>query len=521
MGRTLAALAVLFLLLRVVTVAAYRDTLYCYGLVSHQFSIAEAAYKGHGFTYDAVLTENASKEANRSGRHIPLEEWARLAGSGEYTAYPAADLPGLGYLIAATSRRFGDRLTTRYAMAIQVSVELASLLLFAGCVASVFGPRVALLAGLVYVLGYPFIWPLASKPMRDVFLVGFYACFVAAIVVFARSVGVLSYVLPGLLLATGSLLLWVRPHGYYFGVFVLPLVALLRGRSLCARSIFATMVVLTPWLVFGYPLRQFNLRHYGVADTYALGATLWEKMGIVKDNPYGFVASDEALLPWVQRHYGKHVEYLSPEMNRRLFDHATQVIRDDPGFYLKSVALTCLAMAKTPLDFVPPFPLVEYSSSGLSLRAYARAHPLSLVFKVFNRVLLASFFYGGLLLTLRLVRRRPAQVLEIGILMSPLLFTVIVQALGHFESRYMAVGAWVLVLPWACGLEECIGRCRPWSRGSRHQARAHEDRCNREAQRVPTPRSSVEVGRIGRLPTELVRHLPEPVRAMTVRYQPQ
>ena len=176
MGRTLAALAVLFLLLRVVTVAAYRDTLYCYGLVSHQFSIAEAAYKGHGFTYDAVLTENASKEANRSGRHIPLEEWARLAGSGEYTAYPAADLPGLGYLIAATSRRFGDRLTTRYAMAIQVSVQLASLLLFAGCVASVFGPRVALLAGLVYVLGYPFIWPLASKPMRDVFLVGFYVC---------------------------------------------------------------------------------------------------------------------------------------------------------------------------------------------------------------------------------------------------------------------------------------------------------------------------------------------------------
>ena len=123
MGRTLAALAVLFLLLRVVTVAAYRDTLYCYGLVSHQFSIAEAAYKGHGFTYDAVLTENASKEANRSGRHIPLEEWARLGGSGEYTAYPAADLPGLGYLIAATSRWFGDRLTTRYAMAIQVSVE--------------------------------------------------------------------------------------------------------------------------------------------------------------------------------------------------------------------------------------------------------------------------------------------------------------------------------------------------------------------------------------------------------------
>ena len=111
--------------------------------------------------------------------------------------------------------------------------------------------------------------------------------------------------------------------------------------------------------------------------------------------------------------------------------------------------------------------------------------------------------------------------LEIGVLMSLLLFTVMVQALGHFESRYMAVGAGVLVLPWACGLEECLAWCRPWSRGSRHQARAHEDRGNREAQAVPTPRSSVEVARIGRLPTELVRHPPEPVRAMTVRYQPQ
>src|SRR6266704_656841 len=118
MGRRLLALAALFLLVRVATIAAYR---------------------GHWFAHDPALSGGALSEAKRQGRHIPIEEWDRLQGSGRYVTFPAADLPGLGYLIALTSRWLDDHLTTRWAMAVQVLVEMMSVLLYVRCIVPVFG----------------------------------------------------------------------------------------------------------------------------------------------------------------------------------------------------------------------------------------------------------------------------------------------------------------------------------------------------------------------------------------------
>ena len=61
--RLLLGLAVAFLLVRAATVLAYRDTLYYYGMVSNQFAIAEAAYKGHWFAWDKELAGNVMREA--------------------------------------------------------------------------------------------------------------------------------------------------------------------------------------------------------------------------------------------------------------------------------------------------------------------------------------------------------------------------------------------------------------------------------------------------------------------------
>ncbi len=452
MRREAVALAVLFLLVRVATIALYRDTLYYYGMVAHQYAIADAAYAGHGFAHDPVLSGGALAAAKREGRHVPLEEWTRLPRSGRYVTFPAADLPGLGYLIAWTSRLGTDHLTTRYARAIQVLVELASVLLFLGCARLVYGERAALLGGLVYVFAYPFIWPIASLPMRDLFILGTYASFIAAVFVFLRMGGARGFLIAGGLLGVGSLLLWVRPHGYYFFLVLLPVVLLAPERTVRERAAFGLALVLVPWLVFGYPLRLFNLRHYGVAETDAIGRTLWQHMGIAKENPYGFVLADEGMLPWIKARYGREVEYGSPEMNRLLGDYARRVIREDPAFYLKTVGLSLREMVKTPLDFVPPFPLVEYSSSGLSVGAFARAHPLSFSFKLFNRALLTAFFYGGVFLAVHLGRKRADTRLELAVLMSPLVYASLVQAATHFESRYMATAAWVLILPWGCAL---------------------------------------------------------------------
>jgi hypothetical protein len=446
-GRRLLVVAIALVVVRALTIHAYRETHYYYGLVAHQFAIADAAYAGHWFAWDEVRSGAAFVLANREKRHVPLEEWSRLPSSGRYTTFPATDLPGLGYVIAVTSRWAGGPLTTRYALVIQVAVELAAVLVFVASTAAAFGKRAGFFAGLVYVFGFPFIWPVASQPMRDVFLLGFYAAFLAALFVFARTRGPWSWLLPLALMSIGSLLLWVRPHGYYFFAILVPLALLARGRRLRERAAYAALVVLVPWLMFGLPLRRFNLHHYGVADTHALGRTVWEHMGIVEDNPYGFALDDAALVPWIKRHYGRDVAYGSPEMNRLLSEYAWGVIRSDPAYFGRTVASSLAEMLKTPLDLVPPFPLVEYSRSGMSLVEFARTHPASFAYKVFNRVVLLAFFYGALGATVSLIRRRPERRWELALLLSPLLYTVVVLLLTHFESRYMAVGAWTLVAP--------------------------------------------------------------------------
>jgi hypothetical protein len=382
---------------------------------------------------------------------VPLEEWSRLPRSGRYTTFPAADLPGYGYLIAWTSRASGA-LTTRWATIVQVGVEAAGLLLFLACVAALVDRRAAWLSGLVYVFAYPFIWPVASLPMRDVFLVGYYGAILAAVTVFWRGTGTAALAASAALIAVGSALLWVRPHGYGFNLLLVPLVLFSRRRGLRDRLALASLLVVLPWLVFGRPLQEFNERHYGVADTDAVGRTLWEHMGIVPDNPYGFALDDGAMLPWIEARYGRRVEYASPEMNRILGDYAREVIRHDPVFFLQVLAATLREMARTPLDFVPPFPLIEYGTSGLSLRAYAQARPWAFAFKAANRVLLTVFFYGALVLAARFAVRRRDLGPDLLLLLSPLVFTVAAQALLHAEPRYMATGAWVLVLPFGLAL---------------------------------------------------------------------
>jgi hypothetical protein len=187
-----------------------------------------------------------------------------------------------------------------------------------------------------------------------------------------------------------------------------------------------------------------------------MGRGQWVRMGIAKDNPYGFVLSDEAMVPWIKRYYGRDVDYGSPEMNRLLGEYAEKILREDPAFYVKTVLLVWLQMAKTPLDVVPPFPLVEYASSGLSPTEYLSAYPGQSVYKALNRILLTVYFYGGIVLAIRMLIRRREERWGLAMLLSPLVYTTAVQAATISEPRYMAVGAWVLVLPIAAWLQELL-----------------------------------------------------------------
>jgi hypothetical protein len=449
----------LFLAVRACTLVAYRETVYYYGMVSNQFAIADAAYRGHAFSWDASLTFAALQETRRSGRFVPLEAWEHLPRSGRYTTFPAEDVPGYGYLISVTSRWLASRLTTVYAMAAQIAAEACGVLLFVVAAARVFGAVAAARAGLLYVFAYPFVWPMASQPMRDVFAIAIFSTTVLAASAVPARTPARGFALAVALIGGGSVLLWVRPSAYYFPAFVALLVMFGSGRSLGARLRFAIPAVLIPWLVFGLPFRQFNLRHYGVADTDFLGRTLWEHMGVVKGNPYGFVQDDAALVPWVQRHYGRSVEYASPEMNRLLGDYAREVVRRDPVYFLKTRLYLVGRIAATPLDLMPPFRVVEFRSSGMTLWEYLRSHPGSFAYKALNRVLLTGYFYLGVAAAILVWRRQPEHRHGLLVLLSPLLYTLGTLAWTDCEARGMATAAWVLLLPIATAADRM--RLRP------------------------------------------------------------
>lgn len=452
-GRYVTQFLLLFLVVRTCTVLAYRDTVYFYGMVANQFAIAEAAYKGHSFSWDARLGGAALEETRRSGRFVPLEAWEHLPRSGRYTTFPAVDVPGYGYLISATSRWLGTRLTTVYAMAVQAAAEAFGVLMFLLAAGRVFGEPTARRAGLLYLLAYPFVWPSASQPMRDIFAIPIFSATVLAACAARERSPARETALAVLLIGAGSVLLWVRPSAYYFPAFVALLLLIGRHRTLGARLRFAIPALLVPWLVFGLPFRQFNLRHYGVADTDFLGRTLWENMGVVRDNPYGFVLDDAALVPWVERHYGRSVEYASPEMNRLLGDYAREVVLRDPAYFLKTRLYLVARIAATPLDLIPPFRVVEFRSSGMSVLQYLREHPGSFAYKALNRVLLTGYFYLGLAAAIVVWRRYPGHRNTLLVLLSPLLYTLGTLAWTDCESRGMATCAWVLLLPVALVLQ--------------------------------------------------------------------
>ena len=457
----LLAIAGLFLAVRLATIYVYNvhyRHYYYYGMVAMSFAVADGKYYGHPNAEDRTLVSAAQQLANRTNRFVPLEDWATLPRSGEYRTHAPNDIPGYGYLIAWTSRWFGGRLTARYAMAIQVVVEMIALLLFVWCVLELCGPVVAWLTGLLYLFAYPFLWPIASQPLRDVFALASFSFAVAAAVLVMRKRGWPIFALASILIAFAALFLWCRPTGYYFffGTAVVALFA--RQVDLKRRLALAAALFLIPLLVFGLPYKRFNVKYYGTASTSFQGVWLWEGMGIIKDNPYGFVENDLAIIPFVQS-LGLPDTEISPRVNEMLLRYSLNVIKKDPLYYAKTVAKRCGFILLSPLQLELPF--VRFTSppaaDAPSLLAYLGQYPKESALKFALWVLPGAFFYLGLFAAGWLWWRQRNLRLELLLLQLPLVYTLAYQIPLHFESRYLAVGAWVLVLPIAC-LLTTVGR---------------------------------------------------------------
>lgn len=443
--KNLLILSILFIVARIFTSYIYKDVYYYYGMISNQFSIAEAYYEGHDFSYEKKGMDNPSKTASDEKRFVPIEEWKNYKGTGVYETFPAQDLPGFGYLIAYTSKMFSDELTSKYAYIIQVLLELLTFLLFVFIVSKYFSLRVGFVTGLLYIFAYPFHWPTASLPMRDTFIVGVFGSYLMSFYVFDRYGIKKAWALIAALTLIGTLCLWVRPSGYYFYLFAAPLVFFLKNKTIKEKAGFWAVTILIPYFLFSYQFKQFNLKYYGAENTDFVGRALWQGMGIVKDNPYGFVLDDAALVPWTKEQ-GYDYEYSSPEMNKLLGDYAKKIIKEDPLFYLKTVYVRTKEFIKFPVYLLNP----NYEKTKLYTTykgpkyGFIIDHPILFIIGLYNFI-----FHLWVLIAVYVVYKGRDKILQYALLLSPFFYIVATQLPLHFEQRYVATGAWVMVMPFA------------------------------------------------------------------------
>jgi len=454
-------LAVLFAATRAGVVSYYESIgyFYYYGMVSNQYAIAEAAFNGHFNSEDFGLKKAVRTEAFERGRPTPIEEWKNYPKTGKYTTFPAQDLPGYGYIIAYTSRWFGGELTSRYAFAVQLAAEFAAMMSLAACAGAMLGGRAALRFGLFYIFLFPFIWPLAFQPMRDIFNFAVASFGVAAFFVYSRGKGSGSFCGAAALLILSSLLLWVAPRDYYFIFLLAPAAFFAADRTLASKAAFAALCVAVPAAVFGVPYRNFNMAHYGTPDTATIGRGLWEGMGIVDENKYGFKLDDSAMLPFLKERGYENVSYGSPEMNRLLGEHAISVIKEDPGFYLKTILVRSIQTARNPL---PMFYQQRNprSESGLSYSEYVRKNPFDAAMGIAQNAWALAVFHLGLIFSAAMIFARRGRRAETFVFVFPVWYLLATTLPLHFEARYMAAGAPALIAPLLWGAGAALGKLK-------------------------------------------------------------
>ena len=457
----------LFLATRLIFVTTFNwfNGPYHHEMVLYQFLIADAKWHGHDFAYDRNFIGPLVQKSEATHRTIPIEEFDQFERNPHWERFPARDLPGYGYLIYYTSKLFGDKLSSRYAFAIQIGLELASLLLFVSCVSTLLSPGTAFLFALVYLIGFPFIQLIAGQAIRDMFGVFIYALltWTLSYFAFARKLPRSFYPMAGAIISLSAALLWFRPGAYYYFVLVAGVAVLAFRRRWWERAVFAAAVLVASQVFFSLPFADFNQRHYGVRDTKFIAWGLWGGLGTVKDNPYGFVFGDRDLLAWAKNRIpDPNLQLGDIRINQLAWDYAIGVLKKDPLLFFKAVWARAGMLATTPLSFDYWQSLVWRGPTGLSPWEYIQAHPRDFLhygFRIYGRV----FFYSALACLLGMViwsYRRGRDPVFLCILTLPLAYHLVQFFLYIPERRHFLSGAWVLCLPLAWALDQALHRLR-------------------------------------------------------------
>jgi 4-amino-4-deoxy-L-arabinose transferase-like glycosyltransferase len=349
------------------------------------------------------------------------------------TMYP----PGMSLMIAAIHRILGTKADVPLQL-IGVVLDTASAGIFWWTVTTFVGPKVGLMAGLLYALFPPFAYAAVSKMpdgMLSFFLVAFLACVLKATIKHGWR-EVLWNIAAGVCIGLGG---YLRPDYIFVPVFIFfGLWAYTRGfwRSAAAIGIIQTtaLLVLLPWAN----------RNYTICDRWiytgtSVGAVLVTGLGQFQ-NPWGFGGSDadrdkQAMAQGISTPWGCEGD----RYFRALF---LESVRERPGAYMMTIIRRLPLALATPyaFGFQNPWKTSRFLAARESGEDYYQVvmrRPWYVLTAYWDHLAISVFTFVCLLATLLMILKERSKTSLILLIISPHLYSIGSHMITNLEPRYI------------------------------------------------------------------------------------
>ena len=405
------------------------------GRMISQAEMARNLINGNGLKRNAAFMREVStrqKDGTEEERLVDLED-VPLPKEERWISRVSTDTPGYAFLLAGSWKLFGKKRYI-YVQVIQVLIDTFMIFLIFQIGNNFFNWQIGFLASCFYALYLPQA-RFAVAANRDT-----WATFAVIISLYLLSRMIknnhskrwIYYILVGLVI---GLFAWLRPTLTFIPIFIGGALFFKDGIKECLLAVVASMFVV--FITFLLPFMMINYRDFGRPFVGCFGQALWEGMGHVGENKYGFVLDDGKAYEWAKNH-GCEYEYGTPEYDDFLKKSAIKVIKQDPLFYWGTVIRRFpKAIFLTNQYGFPEMGYGEFKRrTGGGLKEFLLKHPFQFFYKAFRRVA------EGLLAIIALIgfwisRKNWRQNLLLAVF--PLYFIAVHVPL-HVESRFILPG---------------------------------------------------------------------------------
>ncbi|MBI2069781.1 MAG: glycosyltransferase family 39 protein [Elusimicrobia bacterium] len=431
-------------IVRAVVLLTARDVDYGF---SAGFKLAETArnfLEGRGLAWDArylaALNEEAFRENPLKPKLEVFEAVPPLEPSPESLESFRGRPPGYSLVVAATWAMFGKKLFL-YSQILFVLLDIAACLLIWWLTKELFGPTMALAAGVLYALSLPHA-TLSIFPGHDAINAFPVAACLAFFWMGLKRNSWPLYVASGIAAGAGS---WIRQEPYLMPV-VLAIALAVTGRFKEALRYLvlaqaAAFLTVAPW-----GLRNADMfgKFQIVSPAYAHNLL----QGLLEsDNPWGIKCDDQWVKAFV-RSKGVDALYHTPEFNKVCMDEFLRLLELEPLFYVKRIVKRSItSLFPTIMPFEAAYTRYWRNLLGREgVLGFFMAHPVETLAPLFYKLMWLFLWIGSCCVFLGINRISQPKKTMIWALAGTTLYYWTTHVPMHLEYRFILPGYFPLMI---------------------------------------------------------------------------